>query len=56
MEEEQFGFRKGKGTSDAIELIGRIGQRYIEKNKYVYAVFIDLEEHLTEWIGRGKIN
>ena len=38
LEEEQFGFRKGKGTRDAI------GERYIEKDKDVYAVFVDLEK------------
>ena len=40
MEEEQFGFRKGKGTRDAIWLIPTIGERY----KDVYAVFVDLEK------------
>ena len=44
MEEEQFGFRKGKGTRDAIGLIQTIGGRYIEKDKDVYAVFADLEK------------
>ena len=54
MEEEQFGFRKGKGTRDAIGLIQTIGERYIEKDKDVYAVFVDLEKHLTEWTGRNS--
>ena len=44
LEEDQFGFMKGKGTRDAIGLIRTIGERYIEKNKYVYAVFFDLEK------------
>ena len=44
LEEEQFGFRKGKGTKDAIGLIRTIGERYIEKDKDVYAVFVDLEK------------
>ena len=44
LEEEQFGFRKGKGTRDAIGLIRTIGERYIEKDKDVYAVFVDLEK------------
>ena len=42
--EEQFGFMKGKGTRDAIGLIRTIRERFIEKDKDVYAVFIDLEK------------
>ena len=44
MEEQQFGFRKGKGTRDAIGLIRIIGERYKEIDKDVYAVFVDLEK------------
>ena len=46
MEKEQFGFRKGKGTRDAIRLIRTIGERCrpIEKDKDQYAVFVDLEK------------
>ena len=42
--EEQFGFWKGKETRDAIGLIRIIGERYVEKHKDVYAVFVDLEK------------
>ena len=42
LEEEQFGFRKGKGTRAAIGLIRTIGERYIVKD--VYAVFVDLKK------------
>ena len=42
MEEEQFGFRKGKGTRDAIGLIRTMEERYTDKYKDVYAVFVDL--------------
>ena len=44
LEEGQFGFRKGKGTRDAIGLIRTIVERYIVKYKGVYAVFLDLEK------------
>ena len=47
-EEEEFGFRKGKGTRDAIGLIRAIGERYIEKDKDVYAVFVDLEKSISQ--------
>ena len=55
MEEEQFGFKKGKGTRDALGLIRTIGERYIEKDKYVYTVFVDLEKALdrVDW---NKLN
>ena len=41
---EQFGFRKVKGTRDAIGLIGTIRERYLEKDVDVYAGFVDLEK------------
>jgi len=44
LEEEQFGFRKGKGTRDAIGLLRTIGERYIEKGKEVCLLFVDLEK------------
>ena len=51
LEEEQFGFRKGKVTGNAIGLIRAIGERYIEKDKNVYAVFVDLEKafYRVDW-------
>ena len=52
-EEEQFVFKKGKGTRNAIGLNLTIGERYIEKYKDVYVVFADLEKPLAEWIGRN---
>ena len=42
--EEEFGFRNGKGTRDALGLIRTIGERYIGKDKDVYAVFVDFEK------------
>ena len=44
LEEEQFGFRKGRGTRDAIGLLRTIGERYLEKGKEVFVVFVDLEK------------
>ncbi|KAJ4428331.1 hypothetical protein ANN_24350 [Periplaneta americana] len=51
LEEEQFGFRKGKGTRDAIGLLRTIGERYLDKNEEVYVVFVDLEKALdrVDW-------
>lgn len=42
--EEQFGFRRGKGTRDAIGLLRVIGERYIERGRQLYTVFVDLEK------------
>ena len=44
LEEEQFCFRKGNGTRDAIGMIRTIGERYIEKYTDLYAVSVDLEK------------
>ena len=43
-EEEHFDFRKGKGTRNAIGLIRTIKERYIEKDKDMYAIFVDLKK------------
>ena len=42
--EEQFGFRSGKGTRDAIGLLRMIGERYVERGKGIYFCFMDLEK------------
>lgn len=42
--EEQFGFRQGKGTRDAIALLRIIGERYMERGKGLSLCFIDLEK------------
>ncbi|KAJ4439506.1 hypothetical protein ANN_07630 [Periplaneta americana] len=44
MEEEQFGFWKGKGTRDAIGVLRIMCERYLEKNKKLYVVFVDIEK------------
>ncbi|KAJ4433169.1 hypothetical protein ANN_15426 [Periplaneta americana] len=43
LEEEQFRFGKGKGM-DAIGLLRTIDERYLEKNKEMYLLFVDLEK------------
>lgn len=44
LSEEQYGFRKGVGTRDAIGLLRVIGERFMEKGRKVYAVFVDMEK------------
>ena len=54
VEEEQFGFRKGKGTRDAIGLIRTIRERYIESIKMCMQYLLTSKKDLTEWIGRNS--
>jgi exonuclease III len=42
--EEQFGFRKGRGTRDAIGLMRVIGERLTERCKTFVICFVDLEK------------
>lgn len=44
MGEDQFGFRKGKGTRDAIGCLRMIGERMVEVNKELFLCFIDWEK------------
>ena len=40
----QFGFMPGKGAIDAINIACQLQERYLEKRKEVYFVFVDLEK------------
>ena len=42
--EEQYGFRKGKGTCNAIFIIRMIGERTIEMQKDLFMCFIDYQK------------
>ena len=42
--DEQFGFRKGMGTSDAIGVVRSVMDRYLEKGRNVSLCFVDLEK------------
>jgi hypothetical protein len=44
LDDMQFGFRPGKGTTDAIFIVRQIQERYIRKNKEVWMAFVDLEK------------
>jgi len=41
---EQFGFRKGIGTRDAIGVLRTLGERSLQHNKDLYVCFIDYEK------------
>jgi len=40
----QFGFRPGKGTTDPIFIVKQIQERYFEKKKDLWMAFVDLEK------------
>lgn len=40
----QFGFRKGKGTTDAIFVVRQQQEKFLEKQKDRFLAFIDLEK------------
>ena len=42
--EEQFGFMKGKSTTDAIFALRQLQERYREGQQDLHCVFIDLEK------------
>ena len=51
IEEDQFGFRKGKGTRDAIGLMRIISERVVGVKEEMCLCFIDWQKVLTELIG-----
>ena len=42
--EEQAGFRSGRGCIDQIFVIRQLMEKYLEKDKKMYAAFIDMEK------------
>ena len=40
----QFGFAAGRSTTDAIFILRQIQQKYTEKKKRLYHIFVDLEK------------
>ena len=40
----QFGFRPGRGTTDAIFILRQLQEKYLAKQKVLYFAFVDLEK------------
>ena len=40
----QFGFRPGRGTTDAIFIVRQIQERFLEKKRDLWMAFVDLEK------------
>ena len=48
----QFGFRPGRGTTDAIFILRQLQEKYLAKQKVLYFAFVDLNKHLTVFLER----
>ena len=51
VDEMQFGFNAGKGTIDAVFILTRLPEKYLDKEK-LYVCFIDLEKAFDKVRGR----
>jgi len=48
VDDMQFGFMKGKGTPDAIFIVGQMLEKFRAKGKNLYFSFVDFQKL---WIG-----
>ena len=44
IDDMQFGFRPGRGTTDAIFILRQLQEKHLAKNKKLYFAFVDLEK------------
>ena len=44
IDEMQFGFMPGRGTTDAIFILRHLQEKHVAKNKKFYCAFVDLEK------------
>ena len=57
----QFGFMSGRGTTDAIFIVRQLQEKFLAKNKNLYLAFVDLEKafdrvpHLILWWAMRKL-
>ena len=54
VDDSQFGFVPGRGTTDAIFVIRQLQEKYLAANKRLYMAFVDLEKALTECLVRSS--
>ena len=61
VDEMQFGFMPGKGTIDAVYILRRLQEEYLDKEKKLYMYFFDLEKafyrvprRVLEWAMRKR--
>ena len=51
IDNSQFGFIPGRGTTDAIFVVRQLQEKYLAANKRLYMDFVDLE---IEYLGRSS--
>ena len=44
IDDSQFGFIPGRGTTDAIFVVGQLQEKYLAAKKRLYTAFVDLEK------------
>ena len=44
IDEMQFGFMPGRGTTDALFILRHLQEKHVAKNKKFYCAFVDLEK------------
>ena len=44
MDDMQFGFNPGKGTTDSIFIVRQVQEKFLEKQKELWIAFVDLEK------------
>ena len=44
IDDSQFGFAPGRGTTDAILVVSQLQEKYLAANKRLYMAFVDLEK------------
>ena len=61
VDEMQFHFMPGKGTIDAVFILRRLQEEYLDKEKKLYMCFVDLEKafgrvprSILEWVMRKR--
>ena len=55
VDEEQYGFRKGKGTRDAILVLRSVMERAIEKQRDLFMCFVDNSMWMKNSMDLGKV-
>ena len=52
VDEMQFGFMPGIGTIDAVFILRRLQEEYLDKEKKLYMCFVDLEKAFNRVLRR----
>ena len=54
IDDSQFGFIPGRGTTDTIFVVRQLQEKYLAANKRLYMAFVDLRRRLIEYLGRSS--